>query len=167
MKSILLIDHGSVRPEANRMLECMANLVQAMVGDAVLVRYSHMELAEPSIAQGFAACVAGGATEVVAFPYMLSPGKHSTRDIPRLVGEAAAAHPDVAYTVTPAFGVHEKLAELIAIRAGVPVARPLGAEAACRCWADDDAGTACGAACRARAQTPDVARAADEPATRG
>ena len=167
MKSILLIDHGSVRPEANHMLECMANLVQAMVGDAVLVRYAHMELAEPSIAQGFAACAAAGATEVVAFPYMLSPGKHSTRDIPRLVTEAAAAHPHVTYTVTPAFGVHEKLAELIAIRAGVPLAQSIDDEAACRCWSNDGAGTACGAACRARAQTPDAARAADQPAARG
>ena len=167
MKSILLIDHGSVRPEANHMLECMANLVQAMVGDATLVRYAHMELAEPSVAQGFAACVAAGATEVVAFPYMLSPGKHSTRDIPRLVDEAAAAHPEVAYTVTPAFGVHEKLAELIAIRAGVRLAREIDGEAACRCWASDGAGTACGAACRARSQTPEPARASDATARHG
>jgi len=167
MKSILLIDHGSVRAEANHMLECMANLVQAMVGDGVLVRHAHMELAEPSIAQGFAACVAAGATEVIAFPYMLSPGKHSTRDIPRLVGEAAAAQPHVSYTVTPAFGVHEKLGELIAIRAGVAVARPLDGELACHCWADDRAGTACGAACRARSQTPDGAPAANAPAHRG
>ena len=39
---------------------------------------AHMELADPSIAAGFAACVQAGATDVVAFPYMLSPGKHST-----------------------------------------------------------------------------------------
>jgi antibiotic biosynthesis monooxygenase (ABM) superfamily enzyme len=52
-----------------------------------------MELADPSIADGFAACVAAGATEVVAFPYMLTPGKHSVRDIPRLVAEAAARFP--------------------------------------------------------------------------
>ena len=43
-----------MRDEANRMLECMANLVQHMVGDAVVVRHAHMELAEPSVAEGFA-----------------------------------------------------------------------------------------------------------------
>jgi sirohydrochlorin ferrochelatase len=59
---------------------------------------------------------------VVAFPYMLSPGKHSTRDIPCLVGEAARAHPGVAYRVTPAFGVHEKLAEVVLERTGVRAA---------------------------------------------
>ena len=51
-----------------------------------------MELAEPSIAAGVRSCVEAGATEVVVFPYMLSPGKHSTRDIPRMVAEAAAGH---------------------------------------------------------------------------
>ena len=119
MRSILLIDHGSVRDEANQMLAAAADLLQQTVGDAVLVRYAHMELAEPNIAQGFAECVRGGATEVIAFPYMLSPGKHVTRDVPRLVAEAAREFPDVQFRVTEAFGVHEKLAELIALRAGI------------------------------------------------
>src|SRR3954468_24202520 len=134
MRAILLIDHGSVRPEANHMLSCAANMLQHMVGESVLVRYAHMELAEPLIARGFADCVNAGATEVIAFPYMLSPGKHVSRDVPRLVAEAAAAFPHIAFRVTEAFGVHERLAELIALRAGVDVAAPLSAADACRCW---------------------------------
>jgi sirohydrochlorin ferrochelatase len=151
LRSILLIDHGSVRDEANHMLACAANLLQQMVGDGVLVRYAHMELAEPTIAQGFASCARGGATEVIAFPYMLSPGKHVTRDVPRLVAEAARQFPDLTYRVTDAFGVHEKLAELIALRAGVDIATPVDPRDACRCWEPDGKIGACGAACAARA----------------
>ena len=148
MRSILIIDHGSVRPEANHMLSCVANLLQAMVGEGILVRYAHMELAEPSIDQSFAACVEGGATEVIAFPYMLSPGKHSTRDIPRLVGEAAAKHPGVVYRVTPAFGVNRQLAEVIAERAGVELL-PQPADIGCRCWDAEGKVGACGPGCAA------------------
>jgi sirohydrochlorin ferrochelatase len=119
MRAILLIDHGSRRDEANEMLGSMADLVRRQVGSAAVVRYAHMELAEPSIARGFADCVEAGADEVIAFPYMLSPGKHSTADIPRLVAAAAAPYPGVQYRVTPAFGVHEKLGEIIAERAGL------------------------------------------------
>jgi sirohydrochlorin ferrochelatase len=119
MKAILIIDHGSVRAEANEMLDSVGDLVQRMAGDDVIVRIAHMELAEPSVARGFAACVEAGATEIVAFPYMLSPGKHSTRDIPRMVAEAAAAFPRVSYAVTSAFGVNEKLAEVVLERSGV------------------------------------------------
>ncbi|HSU95277.1 MAG TPA: CbiX/SirB N-terminal domain-containing protein [Gemmatimonadaceae bacterium] len=120
MKGILIIDHGSVKEEANHMLECVGELVQRMAGERVLVRVAHMELAAPTIADGFEACIAAGATEIVVFPYMLSPGKHSTRDIPRMVAEIAAAHPGIPVQVTAAFGVSEQLAAVVLSRSGVP-----------------------------------------------
>ncbi|HET9423831.1 MAG TPA: CbiX/SirB N-terminal domain-containing protein [Gemmatimonadaceae bacterium] len=125
MKAILLIDHGSKREEANEMLACVRGMVQEQAGPDVLVGYAHMELAEPTIEQGIAECVRRGATEIIAFPYMLSPGKHSTRDIPRMVAEASAAFPGVTCTVTPAFGVHEKLGEVVLERAGITQTTPL------------------------------------------
>lgn len=145
-KAILIIDHGSTRTAANEMLACVAELVQAMAGPGIIVRHAHMELAEPTIDQGFAACVAAGASDVVVFPYMLSPGKHSTGDIPRLVAAAARPHPGIAFTVTPAFGVHEKLAELILLRANVePAVARLDAA---RCWHPSGTENTCGDACR-------------------
>ena len=164
MKAILLIDHGSRREAANEMMNCMANLVQAMAGPAVIARYAHMELAEPSIENGLRHCVEAGATEVVCFPYMLSPGKHSTGDIPRMVAAAAQSYPTLEVSVTNAFGVHERLAELILERAGIP-ASPLSATDAARCWHSTHSMTACGDACRcqpvtapASVSTPVVAR---------
>lgn len=150
MQAVLIIDHGSRKDESNRMLACVANLVQHMAGAGVIVEHAHMELAEPLIAAGFARCVERGATEVVAFPYMLSPGRHSTSDVPRMVEEAAEAFPGVAYRVTPAFGVHEKLGELILLRAGVAVAADDVPGVLACCWDPARSTTACGAACRAR-----------------
>ncbi|MEO7458295.1 MAG: CbiX/SirB N-terminal domain-containing protein [Gemmatimonadaceae bacterium] len=147
-KGILLIDHGSRREAANEMMDCMANLVQALAGPDVIARYAHMELAEPSIEAGLRSCVEAGATDIVVFPYMLSPGKHSTGDIPRMVSAAATEWPHVAIRVTNAFGVHEKLAELILERAGLPVVHPLGSDDASHCWHTSHSGTACGDACR-------------------
>ena len=157
MKAILLIDHGSQRAEANEMMNCMANLVQTMAGPAIIVRYAHMELAEPSIAAGVRHCAEAGATELIVFPYMLSPGKHSTGDIPRMVEEAAAPFPELAVRVTSAFGVHEKLGEIILGRAGLPVANPLTSEEAARCWHSSQSGTACGDACRCHPVSESVA----------
>ena len=68
MKAILLVDHGSIRKEANEMLIDMAKLVQSMAGDAAIIEYAHMELAEPTIAQGISKCVEAGATDVTVFP---------------------------------------------------------------------------------------------------
>src|SRR5687768_17554435 len=150
MKGILIVDHGSRLSDANDMLREMADLIQSMAGSDVVVRYAHMELAEPDIPQGFAECVRAGATDVTVFPYMLSPGKHSTADIPRMVGKAAASHPDVRFTVIPAFGVHEKLGELIMSRAGLPIDPSWSDADAERCWDPNCSRTLCGEACRAR-----------------
>lgn len=122
MKGILIVDHGSRLSEANDMLREMADLIQQMAGSEVAVRYAHMELAPPDISQGFADCVKAGATDVTVFPYMLSPGRHSTADIPRMVTEAARAFPHVSFNVTPAFGLHEKLAQVVLERAAVAAA---------------------------------------------
>lgn len=119
MKAILIVDHGSRRAEANDMLITVAEMLQAMAGPDVIVRYAHMELADPAISGGFLSCIEAGATEVIVFPYMLSPGKHSTGDIPRMVAEVAVSHPGIQYRVTPAFGVDEKLGEVILSRAGL------------------------------------------------
>ena len=121
MKGILIVDHGSQKHEANDMLRAMAKLIQTMAGRDVIVRYAHMELAAPDIAAGFSSCVAAGATDVTVFPYMLSPGRHSTSDIPRMVAGVARAFPNVSFSVTPAFGLHEKLAEVVLEKAGLGV----------------------------------------------
>ena len=89
-----------------------------------------------------------GATELIVFPYMLSPGKHSTGDIPRMVAAAAKDFPQLDVRVTNAFGVHEKLAELILERAGLPIANPLVADEAAHCWHSTRNGVTCGDAYR-------------------
>jgi sirohydrochlorin ferrochelatase len=150
MKGILIVDHGSRKREANDMLRCMSNLLQAMAGPEVVVRYAHMEIAKPDFASGFADCVGGGATDVIVFPYMLSPGRHSTADIPRMVAQTARAFPHVTFSVTPAFGVHEKLAEIILDRAGVEAVTSFDGADADRCWDPECSEKLCGDACRAK-----------------
>ena len=109
---IILVDHGSKRDEANALLEDVAQLFRGAT-EARIVEIAHMELAEPTIAQAFARCVSLGAKRVVVHPYFLAPGRHSTSDIPRMVAEAAAAHPTVAYTVTAPLGLDPRMSNII------------------------------------------------------
>ncbi|MFN8008660.1 MAG: CbiX/SirB N-terminal domain-containing protein [Terriglobia bacterium] len=111
-KAILIVDHGSKRPEANDLLAAVAEMVQGLSGWEI-VRYAHMELAEPTIQQAFEACVGAGASEVVVHPYFLSPGEHSKQDIPRMVAEVASRFPGVNFVVTEPLGLHPKIGEVI------------------------------------------------------
>jgi sirohydrochlorin ferrochelatase len=111
-RALLLIDHGSTRDDANDLLSKVARMVREM-SDFEIVCYAHMELAEPTIQQGFDTCVAEGATEVIVHPYFLGPGRHSVSDIPRMVAEAAAKHAGVSYRLTEPFGLDPIMGELI------------------------------------------------------
>jgi sirohydrochlorin ferrochelatase len=124
-KAILIVDHGSVVEDANRMLEGVAELVRRQ-GPGYHVEHAHMELAAPTIADGFRACVEAGARDVTVHPYMLSPGRHSTGDIPRMVAEAARLHPGVAWRVTEPLGLHELIALVVLERVRQAEAREPG-----------------------------------------
>ena len=110
--AIIIVDHGSRRAASNEMLE-VATRNFAAQSDYGIVEPAHMELAEPDIATAFRNCVNRGATRIIVFPYFLSPGRHWSEDIPRLVAEAAAEHPNVAWLVTAPFGLHSGMAEII------------------------------------------------------
>lgn len=86
-----------------------------------------MELAAPSIADGFAACVTDGATHVLVVPFFLGPGRHVTRDIPQLAAAAAEGHPGVTYEVRPHLGVHESMVDVILERSGIDIDSPVQA----------------------------------------
>lgn len=109
---IIIVDHGSKVAEANAMLDDVVRMYREVSGTPN-VEPAHMELAEPSIEQALARCVDHGATRVVVHPYMLSPGRHSTRDIPRMVRVAAAAYPNVRVTVSEPLGVDPRIGEVI------------------------------------------------------
>jgi sirohydrochlorin ferrochelatase len=113
--AILIVDHGSRRPDANALVDRLAERVRCRLPDRV-VQVAHMELAEPTVAQGLAACAAAGASEVIVHPYFLGPGRHTTRSIPQLVEEAARAHTGLRIRITEPLGLHESLVDVVLAR---------------------------------------------------
>jgi sirohydrochlorin ferrochelatase len=109
---IVVVDHGSSRPEANRRHESFVAEWRGRAGYDI-VEAAHMELARPSIGDAFDACVVQGATRVVIVPYFLWPGSHWDRDIPSLAADASARHPGVDHLVTAPLGPHPLLATIV------------------------------------------------------
>ena len=114
---IIVVDHGSRRPESNETLLLAARRF-ADTGPYKIVEPAHMELAQPDIATAFDRCVVRGATMIIVFPYFLSPGRHWKLDIPQLVAAAAAAHPSVEWKVTSPFGLHDGMLQVMIERIG-------------------------------------------------
>lgn len=113
-QAIILVDHGSRLPESNQLLEQVAQALHLRFPDEFpIVEPAHMELAEPSIATAYDRCVRRGAERIIVCPYFLGPGKHWTRDIPRLAAEAQAHHPRTTYHITATLGLDELMLQLI------------------------------------------------------
>jgi sirohydrochlorin ferrochelatase len=117
VRAVLLVDHGSRRPEANAVLDGIAELLRDRL-PGTIVRVAHMELAAPGIGAGVDACVAEGATEIVVHPYFLGPGEHASQDIPSQVRAAGDRHRHVSIRVSEPLGVHPGLVDAILDRIG-------------------------------------------------
>lgn len=105
MRALLVVAHGSRRPESNDEVRRLTDELRAVAGaDYQRVECAFLELAEPSIPEGIDCCVAGGASEVVILPYFLSAGRHVVKDIPDIVADSRIQHPAVALRIAPYLG---------------------------------------------------------------
>lgn len=128
--AVIVVDHGSRRDDANRMLE---DVVRALAGatGCEIVEPAHMDLAEPSLETAFTRCVERGAQLVVVHPYFLFPGRHWEADIPELVSRAAARHPGIRYLITAPLGLHPLMIDVIADRVEQCLGHAGGTGSAC------------------------------------
>lgn len=117
-KALLIIDHGSKRKSANFMLFDLVKFMRDQEPH-LLIFGAHMELARPSIEEGIKWCIRKGANHIIAHPYMLSPGRHATEDIPRLVKKTMQNYPDISFEITDPLGIDLEIVSLIKKRAGL------------------------------------------------
>ena len=131
MRAALLIAHGSRRAAANADLLTLTGMARERFGRGGggepgggepggydIVEPAFLELAEPDIPAGAAACVAKGATEVRMLPYFLSMGTHVADDLREFRDRFEREHPGVTFTVCPPLGLHPKLVEVVFERLG-------------------------------------------------
>jgi sirohydrochlorin ferrochelatase len=111
-RALLLVDHGSRRPEAHEHLEGIAARLRARRPD-LAVYVAHMELVPPTVADAVAACARDGVEELLVHPFFLVPGLHAVADVPRLVNDALAAHPGLSARITAPLGSVAGIADLI------------------------------------------------------
>lgn len=110
--AILLIAHGSRRPEANHDLVEVANSVSARRPEEI-VEIAYLELAEPDIPAGARRCVERGATAVRMLPYFLSAGAHVQEDLAGFRDRFRAEYPGVTFECCPPLGLHPGIVDVL------------------------------------------------------
>lgn len=112
--AVLLIAHGSRRPEANADLVQLAERLRERGYPRVEVSY--LELAEPTIPQGGKACAETGANVVLMLPYFLSAGVHVARDLEGFREQLSATFPAVEFRLCQPLGLHPLLVDVVLAR---------------------------------------------------
>jgi len=124
---IIIVDHGSRSDESNKQLEEIVRRFSNRYAEgSLVVEPAHMELAEPNLASAYERCVSRGVHDIIVCPYFLGPGKHWQSDIPKLVAEAAAQHPQTTWHVAAPLGVDDLILNLLAKRIGESLALAVG-----------------------------------------
>jgi sirohydrochlorin ferrochelatase len=112
MRALLIMAHGSPRPEANGAIHSVADLIRRRaLFDRVEVAF--LDCNEPTIPDGLDMLADGGAEEVIAVPYFLHAGRHVVLDIPQLLGEAQERHPAVRFRLGEYLGRSPELGQVL------------------------------------------------------
>ncbi|HWO95194.1 MAG TPA: sirohydrochlorin chelatase [Bacillus sp. (in: firmicutes)] len=112
MEAVLYICHGSRMKEACEQAFAFVETCMEKVS-VPIQEISFLELAEPSIEQGFRRCVEQGATRIYAVPVLLLTAVHAKKDIPDILSRLRRQYPDVDIVYGRPFGVHESITEIL------------------------------------------------------
>jgi len=101
--AILFIAHGSRDANWRRPLDAIVDDFRGMHA-AKLAALAFLEFMTPDVATAARELVAQGATRIRVVSLFLAEGGHIRRDVAALVEAARAAHPGVAFSVSPPLG---------------------------------------------------------------
>ena len=102
-KALVLFAHGARAAAWAAPFQRLRDLTAARRPDCA-VALAFLELMTPSLPDEVGAQVALGARDITIVPVFLGQGGHVLRDLPQLLDNLRAAHPDVTFRTVPAVG---------------------------------------------------------------
>ena len=113
---LLLFAHGARDPRWALPFEDVARRIRARE-PAVAVELSFLEFMTPTLHEGGERLAAAGCDRVDVVPLFLGAGGHVRKDLPELLNELAAAHPNVQWRLQKAIGEVDSVVEAMALAA--------------------------------------------------
>ena len=109
-EGIVLFAHGSRDPQWSAPFESIA----AALSKKFLVRIAYLEIMQPPLGDAVASLASTGARSIRIIPLFLGAGGHVKEDLPRIVADAAKAHPEVKLTLEKPIGEQPQVIAAIA-----------------------------------------------------
>jgi sirohydrochlorin cobaltochelatase len=112
-QAVILFAHGSRDPLWRKPIEDVA----ARVGELsplTTVRCAYLELTEPDLLSCATELAALQLQSVTIVPMFLGVGRHVREDLPSLMAQLVAAHPQIQFRLLPSVGEDQRLVALLA-----------------------------------------------------
>ncbi|EKD41549.1 MAG: cobalamin (vitamin B12) biosynthesis CbiX protein [uncultured bacterium] len=110
-KGILFVAHGSPNKEANDFIIDLAH--QLADESKMAITPAFLNGNPVSIEEGFKNLVKKGLNKIDIFPYFLTPGGHTQRDIPALVENLKIQYPSIQINLLEPIGLQKPILEFI------------------------------------------------------
>jgi sirohydrochlorin cobaltochelatase len=113
LHATILFAHGSRDPLWRKPIEAVALRITEMAPQ-VQVRCAYLELTAPDLTTSADELIALGVSHLTVLPLFLGVGKHAREDLPVLVAELQAKHPEVVINLRPDIGEDAQMIDLMA-----------------------------------------------------
>jgi sirohydrochlorin cobaltochelatase len=113
MLGVIVFAHGSRDPLWRSPVEAIAQAIAA-ANPTVLTRCAYLELCDPDLHSAAAQLVALGSGHIRVMPLFFGMGKHAREDLPVLMQQLQAQHPQVVFERMATVGEDPRLTALLA-----------------------------------------------------
>lgn len=113
--ALLILAHGSPRPESNAGLYAMAKACEER-SDYALVQVGFLECNDPSIPAAIDLCAEARVARIITVPYFLHTGTHVSEDLPQLLEAGRNRHAGVEFLLADFIGRSTKVTEILGDR---------------------------------------------------
>ncbi|MCX8131197.1 MAG: CbiX/SirB N-terminal domain-containing protein [Clostridia bacterium] len=115
MDGILILAHGSKRPETENILNSLVEKVKEKTGET-LVYPAYLQFSEQNLEKGIGLLAEKGAKKIKIMPMFLFDGIHVTMDIPNELNEIRDKFPGIDIKMSRHIGDDDKLVDIIVDR---------------------------------------------------
>ena len=112
-RGLILFAHGSRDPQWCAPMQAVAARVAALE-PSVLVRCAYLELMPPDLPSCAAALALEGVSSITVLPLFLGMGRHAREDLPVLMAQLRAQHPELHFDLRPTVGSDARVIDLLA-----------------------------------------------------